>query len=242
MLHVIACPSLRPELTMLAERCAGEFTFCDLEMALHQRSAPALHDALQSAVDACTEADAIAIAYGLCNRGAVGLQARAIPLVIPRAYDCIGILLGSGERYRKEVEAEPGTYFQSAGWLEHAQPDARQPDFTFGPTTNVTRERLVERYGEDNADYLLQEFENFTKRYERLAYIATPIAESARWQSEARTLASRRGWRFERLEADMRWLQRLLERSWDGDDFLVVQPGQRVTLATDDRLLIAEDP
>jgi hypothetical protein len=238
-LHVIACPSLKPELEMLARECGNEISFRHPEMSLHQRSAAALNAALQSSIDDAGEVDAVAVAYGLCNRGVVGLTARTRKLVLPRAHDCIGMLLGSGRRYLDQLEAQPGTYFQSAGWLEHAQPDARQPDFTFGPTSNVTRERLVERYGEENADYLLGEFEGFTKHYDRLAYIATPMAETARWQGEAEALAKARGWTFERLEGDTGWLKRLLEGDWAEDEFLVVRPGERVALATDERLLCA---
>jgi hypothetical protein len=229
-----------PELTMLGACSGNDISFHHLDMALHQRFAAVLHDALQAAIDECADGDAVAIAYGLCNQGVVGLQARTVPVVIPRAYDCIGILLGSGRRYRDELAVEPGTYFQSAGWLEHAQSDARQPDFTFGPNSNVTRERLVERYGDENADYLLKEFEGFTKHYERLAFIATPVAEAARWQREAEVLAQRSGWRFERLEGDVGWLRRLLEGPWQDEEFLVVQPGQRVVLTADDRMLTAE--
>jgi len=239
-LHVIACPSLKPELAMLAAESANEIALRHLEMALHQRSAPALHEALQTAIDEADGADAVVIAYGLCNRGVVGLKARAVPVVIPRAYDCIGLLLGSGRRYRSQLEAQPGTYFQSAGWLEHAQPDARQPDFTFGPNSNVTRERLVERYGEDNADYLLAEFEGFTKHYERLAYIATAVPGAAHWQQEAEALAAKRAWRFERLEGDVGWLRRLVDGIWNADEFLVLRPGERVAQTADERLIASE--
>ena len=239
-LRVVACPSLKPELEMLARVCGNQIVFRHPEMALHQRSAPALNAALQAAIDEAGDVDAVAIAYGLCNRGVVGLRARACKLVLPRAHDCIGMLLGSGRRYLDQLSARPGTYFQSAGWLEHAQPDTRQPDFTFGPTSNVSRERLVERYGEDNADYLLAEFERFTRHYDRLAYITTPVAEAAVWEKKAEALAKARGWAFERLEGDMGWLRRLLDAKWPEEEFLVVQPGERVALASDERLLRAE--
>ena len=152
-----------------------------------------LRAALQSAIDgvAAGQCDAIAIGYGLCNRGIVGLQARALPVVIPRAHDCIGMLLGSSRCYLAQLEAQPGTYFQSAGWLENspANGEVRQQNFTFGPNSNVTREQLVEKYGEENADYLLEQFNNFTQHYERLAFIATPVPEAAKWEKAAQKIA-----------------------------------------------------
>ena len=53
-LTVIACSSLRPELEMLAAEAKTAITLRHLEMGLHQRSANALHNALQSAIEAET--------------------------------------------------------------------------------------------------------------------------------------------------------------------------------------------
>ena len=241
-LTVIACSSIRPELEMLAADAKNAITFRHLEMGLHERSAGALHDALQSDIDEATNCDAVAIGYGLCNRGIVGLQARNLPVVIPRAHDCIGMLLGSSQRYLAQLEAQPGTYFQSAGWLQHApaKGDIRQPNFTFGPNSNVTYERLVERYGNENADYLLEKFDEFIQNYERLAYIATEVPASARWEVAAKEAADKRNWKFERLPGELGWLRRLLNGEWNSSEFLTVRPGERVVLTFDESLIGAE--
>jgi len=237
-LHVIACPSLRPELEALAAGCTTEIAFHHLERTLHERTAEALRDALQNAIDQTADCDGIAIAYGLCNRGVIGLTARTIPLVIPRAHDCIGILLGSSRRYLNELDREPGTYFQSAGWLGAARHE-HQPEFTFGPNSNVSLERLAARYGEEDAAYLLAEFEGFTRHYKRLAYIATANPAEPALEAEARAIATRCAMDYQRLEGDTGWLRRLLEGAWNGDEFLVVPPGQSVVRASGERLIEA---
>jgi hypothetical protein len=207
-------------------------------MGLHQRSADTLRRALQKAIDAETQADAVAVGYGLCNRGIVGIAARGLPVVVPRAHDCIAILLGR-DRYLSELEALPGTYFQSAGWLESGN-EIRQPDFTFGPNSNVTRERLAARYGNDNADYLIEQFEGFIRHYERLAYIATGTPASARRETEARSIAARRQWKYRQLPGDLGWLRRLLTGEWSDSEFLTLKPGERLALTIDERLICAE--
>jgi len=243
-LHVIACPVFQRELEALAAEAKTVVRFKHLEMGLHEGSGDELRRALQEGIDevAANQCDAIAIAYGLCNRGIVGLEARTVPVVIPRAHDCIGMLLGSSQCYLAQLEAQPGTYFQSAGWLENspANGEVRQ-NFTFGPNSNVTREQLVEKYGEENADYLLEQFSNFTKHYERLAYIATPVPGSAKWEQSAKEIAGKRGWKFERLQGDLGWLRRLLAGDWNGREFLKLKPGERVGLRTD-ALLIGPEP
>jgi len=238
-LTVIACASLRPELEMLAGQASCTVRLRCLDMGLHQRSAEVLHAALQTAIDASTEDEAVALGYGLCNRGVVGLRSRTVPVVVPRAHDCLGLLLGSSARYLSELESAPGTYFQSAGWLEQTPVDGsiRQPDFTFGPNSNVTRAALVERYGEDNADYLLGAFDGFIRDYQRIAYIATPAPQAAFWEAAAQNLATRRHWRFERLDGDLGWLKRLLSGDWNEGEFVVLAPGERLVLTHDERLM-----
>ena len=243
-LHVIACPVFQREIELLAVDCPTRLTTRHLEMGLHERPAENLHAALQSAIDAtkADECDAMAIAYGLCNRGIVGLRAREIPVVIPRAHDCIGMLLGSSQAYLSQLAARPGTYFQSAGWLENSQPggDLRPLNMTFGPSSNVTRQQLVKKYGAENADYLLEQFNSFTRHYQRLAYIATPVPEAVKWEAAARQTAQAKGWTFEKLAGDLRWLRHLLHADWNGQEFLVLQPGQRAGLRSDDQLIGAD--
>ena len=244
-LLVIACPVFQREIELLTA-AAGKtaVTMRWLEMGLHERPAGNLHAALQAEIDAAAPEnfDAIAIAYGLCNRGIIGLAARALPVVIPRAHDCIGMLLGSSACYLAQLEAQPGTYFQSAGWLENspANGEVRPQHFTFGPGSNVTREKLVAQYGEDNADFLLEQFAGFTRHYERLAFIDTPAPAAEKWAAVAQNLAQRRGWKFERLAGDLGWLRRLLDADWNEREFLKLNPGERVALRSDAQLIGAE--
>jgi hypothetical protein len=243
-LHVIACPVFQRELTLLAPAAQTRVTSQYLEMGLHEGSAKNLRAALQHAIDAVAagQCDAIAIGYGLCNRGVVGLRARTLPVVIPRAHDCIGMLLGSNRSYLAQLEVQPGTYFQSTGWLENspANDEIRQQNFSFGPNSNVTREQLARKYGAENADYLLEQFQNFTQHYERLAFIDTPVPGAKKWAAAAHGLAQKRGWKFEQLAGDLGWLKRLLDAEWNEREFLKLNPGQQVIRRSDALLIGAE--
>lgn len=242
-LHVVACPVFQRELALLAAEAKTELTFRHLEMGLHEGSGTDLRNALQRSIDATPagSCDAVAIAYGLCNRGVVGLQARSVPVVIPRAHDCIGMLLGNTRNYLAQLDAQPGTYFQSAGWLENSPLNGQlRQQVTFGPNSNVTREQLAAKYGEENADYLLEQFTNFTQHYERLAFIATPVPEAAKWEEAAHKIADARGWKFERLPGDLGWLRRMVNAEWDEREFLTLKPGERVCLRSDAQLIGAE--
>jgi hypothetical protein len=234
ILQVIACPVFQRELELLAAEARTTLTFRHLDMGLHEGAGVELRAALQASIDGVPpgQCDAIAIAYGLCNRGIVGLRARSVPVVIPRAHDCIGMLLGGTQAYLQQLESQPGTYFQSGGDL--------RPQMSFGPGSNLRREELAAKYGEENADYLLEQFAKFTQHYERLAFIATPVPGAAQREEEARQSAQARGWKFERLPGDLGWLRRLLGGEWNEREFLTLQPGERVALRTDELLIGAE--
>ena len=62
--------------------------------------------------------DAILLGYALCSGGIAGLTAGKIPLVVPRAHDCITLFLGSRQRYQDFFFANGGTYYMTTGWFE----------------------------------------------------------------------------------------------------------------------------
>jgi hypothetical protein len=243
-LHLIACRVFERELEVVAATARTELRLQFLEMALHEKPGEQLRAALQQAIDAVTadHCDAIALGYGLCNRGLVGLLARTLPVVIPRAHDCLGILLGSSARYLAELDKEAGTYFQSSGWIEHLPADRTLRPLAAGTGggLNPNREELVARYGEENAKFLLEELANLTRHYRRLAFVATPVAGLAERENKACEIAQQQGWAYEKLPGDLGWLRRLVDGEWNEREFLVLKPGERVGLRYDGQLIEAE--
>ena len=119
------------------------------------------------------------LGYGLCSNGVAGLKARGIPLVVPRTDDCIAIFLGSQRRYLEAFHRYPGTYWINNGWLEHG----------FVPTREALEERYaryVQDYGEDNAQFLMEQDGQWQKHYTTAGYIASPLDREGRCREEAR--------------------------------------------------------
>ena len=67
--------------------------------------------------------------------------------------------------------------------------------------------------------------------YKRAVFIDMGVGDGAAVESLARSEAQRRGWEFEHITGDLVLVRRLLFGDWN-DDFLVLQPGQRVGMAT----------
>jgi hypothetical protein len=242
-LHLISCRVFERELEVLAPVARTELQIQYLEMALHEKPGEQLRAAMQQAVDAVSigEADAVGLGYGLCNRGLLGLKARELPVVIPRAHDCLGILLGSTKRYLAELDKQPGSYFQSSGWIEHLPADRTLRPLAAGSEGRAASEaEMIARYGAENAKFLLEEMAKFTRHYRRLAYIATPVRDGMKRERKAGEIATQQGWDFASLPGDLGWLRRLLDGEWNEAEFLVVKPGHEVVPRYDEGIIGAE--
>jgi len=197
-----------------------------------------LRNTLQAAVDVIDpgECDAILLVYGICGTSTIGLTARHTPLVIPRAHDCITLYLGSRQRYQQEFDAHPGTYWYSLDYMERAE-----PGMTLGVASGGIAEELytqyVEKYGKDNADYLMEIMGEWGKHYDRAAFIDMGVGDGQAFEQMAHEQAQRRGWLFERKQGDRRLLTMQLSGDWPEDEFLIVPPGCAIVQTSDDGLI-----
>jgi len=205
-----------------------------------------LRETLQEQIDAIQpgECDAILLAYGICGTSTVGLTARHTPLVIPRAHDCITLYLGSRRRYDEEFRAHPGTYWYSLDYLEHLSDDGQSVTLgaaNLGVMDEVYQE-YVEKYGQENADYLMEVMGEWGKHYDRAVFIDMGLGDGSAYEAMTREQAARRGWLFERKQGDHRLLRMLVGGDWPEDEFLVVPPGYTLRQSSDDGLVRAEQP
>lgn len=202
-----------------------------------------LREVLQEQIQTADNAglyDAVVLVYGLCGKATHGLRAGSIPLVIPRAHDCITLFLGGRERYDREFTECPGTYWYVQDFI--ARSDSEQVPLSIGAYTAADADAVyatyVDKYGEDNAAYLMEVMQAWQAHYERAAFIQMGIGDGESALARAQNDAQRRGWRFERLTGDVVLIRRLIDGDWDAD-FLVLQPGQMVEMSADEEIVRA---
>jgi len=240
-MKVIACAVLFREVSLLAARSRNVIDTSFMPAGLHGIETGEMTRRLQKEVDATDPKifDSVCLAYGLCNNGTEGLQAKDIPLVIPRAHDCITFFLGSKERYQKEFESCPGTYYRTSGWIER---DFTAIDGRISERLglNQSRQELVEKYGDELAEYIIEQTSGWKRSYSRLAFVDMGIADVQDYEREAVQEASEKGWRFQKLGGDLSLLRRLIEGQWDPDEFVVLQPGERLAASHDEKIFKAE--
>ena len=189
--------------------------------------------------------DAVVLAYGLCGGATAGLRAGSIPLVVPRAHDCITLFLGDRARYQAESTANPGTYWYVQDYLERT--DAMSAFGGVGAVSDASArasyEEYVAKYGEDNAAYLMEVLGEWRSHYDRAAFVemnVAPAGAASAAEARARDDAERRGWRFDRLAGELLLIKGLIDGAWAPADFLVLQPGERLAMSYDQDVIRAE--
>ena len=178
--------------------------------------------------------EAIVLGYGLCSRGIEGVRTRRCRLVATRAHDCITLLLGDKDRYADYVKDHPGTYWYSPGWNRHHVPPGKD-------RFDRLRREYIEKYGEDNADYLMEMEQSWMQKYDRATYVDLTVGATDRDLDYTRQCADFLSWSFDRQRGDPDLIRALLEGRWDDERFVVLDPGQTVRMTADARVIEAVD-
>jgi hypothetical protein len=240
-LKLIACEILYREFCAAVARSANRVDAEFLPKGLHDIGQEGMSRRLREVVGDVdrSQYDAILLGYGLCSNGLVGLAAREIPLVVPRAHDCITLFLGDKERYLDYFRSHPAVYFKTSGWIERGDGLAQLPGESIDHLSGMkaTFEELAAKYGEDNARFLHEQLGNMTRNYTGLTFIEMGIEPDDRFEQQAGREAAEQGWRFEKLAGDMTLIQDLVDGRWDQDRFLVVPPGCRIAASFDDEII-----
>lgn len=235
---MIACAVLYRECYACAAVSENIIDVKILDQGLHDIGEEKMSGRLQEEIsEVDTEKyDAILLGYGLCNNGIRGLKSK-LPLVIPRAHDCIALLMGSKDAYRKYFYDNPGTYYLSSGWCERAVDNLANPEATTTQMGLKTYEEYVEEFGEDNAKFIMESLGGGLNQYSKMTYIDTHVVDSATYRNQAQITAAEKGWGYEEFDGNTSILLDMMNGNWKEDIFLVVNPGRTVVPSHDEDII-----
>lgn len=223
-LYVVACRIFSGLLERHLPPDGAQVTFLDYGLHAVPKK---LQRTVQAQVDELPQPGVVLLGYGLCGNGLDKIRAGAHTLVMPRADDCIAVLLGSYERYREEFDSQPGTYYLTKGWLEA------------GSNPLQEYQKAVEKYGQAMADYVI---DTQYQHYKRVALVAHSPEDLEKYRPQAKEVAhfcGRWGMSYSELSGSEGYVTRLAALALalaqnDGrlpegapapDDHLIVPPG-----------------
>jgi hypothetical protein len=232
---IIYCAVLEDEIETFAKDLSHVIRLEKLPQGLHNEP-DRLRSSLQAIVDDIEmntpEVDSIVVGYGLCSRGTEGVVTKRCKFVVPRAHDCITLLLGSKERYAEYVKAHPGTYWYSPGWNRHHIAPGKQRYETL-------RAQYAERFGEEDADFLMEEEQHWFSTYDRATFVDLRVIPSESDQEYTQECATWLGWNYDRQVGDPSLMQALVSGVWPADQFLVLEPGETLRMTANEQVIEA---
>jgi len=221
--HIIACSVFKRELQRLG---VDDSRVVFLEMTLHDHPAN-LARKLQQTIDqienAFEEITAIVLLYGYCGGALIGLRPGRTRLIIPRAHDCIAILMGSNRKYEKLHLSDPHVYYFTPGWID----GGRVPG-------NERSEYLRNFYSHQYDDpELVEELIQLDKEtfsiYKKGIYLDT--LEDRDIPLQCTCSIKELGWQCDTIPCDLSWLSSFVQADTVPEHSLVVEPGQQLQAA-----------
>ncbi len=210
---IIACKTIENELLSAMDHTGCHDEVLWLESGLHNVP-KILHHAIQTALDQCADAERVMLAMGYCGNSVVGLKTGAFELMMPRADDCISILLRSNRSQASVSRQRNATYFMTEGWLKGERNIWREYEYA------------VAKYGEVRGKRI---FDTLFRNYDALALLDTGCFPLEAARQESVEIAQRLGLRYEEVTGGTGYLEQLLQGPWPDDRFLRVPPGSVLT-------------
>jgi Protein of unknown function (DUF1638) len=218
-LKLITCDLFEREVQAAAARSSNRIEVEFLRKVSHQTTETEMVRSLQLRVNRArrTLYHAVLVVTGSCEHGLSGLQARTIPLVLPRAKDCISLLL---ERTAPSaLPAASGTWAQARGaWTGgSAARESMRPRLTHGAMPFKTPARRARR-----------------------TWTADSLTESWKWREHLSRRGTGATWKSRPARQRLSLLEMLVEGYWNYDEFLVIPPGWQVRVNHDQGTIAAE--
>lgn len=241
-LKLIACKVICREVARLCADCDNYIDITFLRQGYHNEPTK-LQEVLQREIDRVDSGgdthtcevsgrdfDALLIGYGLCCNGTAGVFSRKYPIVMPRAHDCITLLLGSATHYRQIFdECSGGVYWYSSGWIENCLMPCPE-------TEQIMLERYKQKYGLDNASYLVGKEREKLRLYRRAAYIDTGY-NTKEYGDFTKGAAEYYGWEYKKYQGDTTLLSDFLGGRWDDERFLKLPPRHCAAPSYDEKII-----
>jgi hypothetical protein len=204
---LLACETIRDEIKHAASEVGYHYETRWIRSGLHNYPKE-LKSILQMELDSINGYDRVIMAFGICGNATIGLKASNFELILPKADDCITLLLGSAAN-RGALSENGGTYFLTKGWLTGEE--------------NLWKEyeRTIAKFGLETTEMI---FNVMLKNYKRLGVIDTKSYNVEAILPNTMEIAKKFHLEHTILPSSVKYLCDLLTGPWDNERFFTVPP------------------
>lgn len=209
---IICCRTLEKELEKALSETSCTYSCIWINSGLHNVPEK-LTKELQKKLDELDDSvKRVILAFGYCGNSVKGLKTGNFELILPRAEDCITLILGSTDK-RQQIMKESASYFLTKGWMDGER--------------NIWTEYVYacDKYGEPKAKEI---FKSMLVHYKRLVIIDTGAYHIPSILSETQNIADTLGLKHEIISGTDTFLKQLLTGPWPKERFLIVPPNGQI--------------
>ena len=200
---VLSCRTLEDELNAALKRSGKEYDVVWLESGLHNVPAK-LSTRIQEELDRI-EADRVLLAMGFCGNAMAGIHG-SFEMILPRADDCISLLLGSVER-RMKIGRDLAAYFFTDGWMRGER------------NIIVEYEHTLKKYGPELTASIM---EMMYSHYRTLAILNCGVGDVSALMERTRDIAATLGLEQRELPGTLAYLTELFTGPWPEERYITL--------------------
>ena len=211
---VIACGSLHHEFESLKRDDSGpDLHYLDTDL---HRTPAKIPEVLQAKIHEISNYyETIALGYGLCSNGVVGVNAPRSTLIIPRVHDCLDLFLGFVGRGKSRIGLGTAHYYLTPGTiLNRKDPLA------------IMEQEYIPKMGQKMSEWGMKEE---LKHYTHFALITSPGTDLPPIRNQARKNALFFNMTLTEVTSDLGFFKQLLYGPHDPAYFLHIPPGVPIT-------------
>ncbi len=204
---VMCCNTLEDELKLAYNTLGIDYPVIWLEAGLHN-TPEVLRAKINEELKKLSGIERVLMVLGHCGGATVGIESGDFEVIMPKADDCLSILLGSMKR-RLDTSREAATYFLTDGWMRYTNnllADFEKDSVKFGRAKAIRIYKLM------------------LKHYKRFGFIDTKTYDIEKAKCRAKDLSENLEINMDTLPGDDSWLHRLLKGPWSEQEFLILPP------------------
>lgn len=195
---IIACEAFRGELEVFQDSIKVKILW--IKQAMHDvpdKLHLTLEEKIKEAEKILHPGDIVLLFLGNCGGSLKGISSETLTLIYPDVDDCIPVILGSMERFKRIQAERPGTFYMNKNWI-----DAGQDPLS-------SSKKYIEMYGEKKGWKISQ---LMYRNYHCFSLIDNGCYELEKYRAHAQEACAKFAKEYVEEKGDLKFVEAILDR------------------------------